>query len=1098
MRDTVFYRMKGIFKHMKEFAGYLIPSCVTLVIYCIILSVKEIYPFGSNTIDYYDMAQQIAAFYYHVYDMLHGTKAYFYDWYSALGTNMAMSTSGCSNLSPFNLFFLLINRSSLLKSLSVFNGLKLMCMSLSMYFYLNKTHEKTPFFFKLAASVGYSFCGFVLVLYITNQWVDIAAMFPLIMYFYDRLIETGRIRGYVITLTITLIASYYLGFMILIFIFLYTGLKLAENLYESMPGRKGSAWRGGLGYIFTGANRTEESKGEKSEDGPEQSYETGSAGDASAMDTAESGGTESESRDGTGIRSELHLTRLGIGTFMSLALSAWILIPQIAQMLHSARFKNGNEGEASGLFGRYLEIISHVRGDYTTRWWSLLGISFAAAIILTGMVKFRKDRKAIFTTISLIAMMVLELFFESINLIWHFGSYVQYPIRNGFIIYFVFAYLSCYYAARLYGEEEASGKSYLSFIITVIGFLAFIGFYRNHTGMPLRRVFHITSGMMAAGFVYYMVILNRQGLLNMLSKAGEGLFRRKQGRTEDAEEPVQEGGSKYGNKRINNSLNDYRWAAGVLVLELLCYGFLLFGKPDFITGYSEEPEQNGQYIYLCEQLKDKFGLENEFLYRVKNPDESLNANYGFVLMQPALSNWTHMIAPGEQEGAAAWGYSIQFTRLLDAGGTVFSDALIGVRKIISRVPMDEKLYTEINRAEINVDPVTDETVTYYLYEPVYKLPFGEVIRNETISDGEEDPTRKSLGKKSSKKLYAAADDQAVGQAVNEQDTVKLHNMIYHSIVRAREDTGADTGTASFDQYKTAGESDMAVWYLRDNKPVSDNTEAYVDISASDKIVSSKIRVSGEMALYVSGSGGDLEYANCTIEEGNGDDMHMITVPTIGDYANIYYPAHFNNNSVYIGCYKDETVEVRVTMDGDKGDYFDVDIMGVSVDAMKTLCAGDRTADDAGVKADGSGLTLNRPVSRGAQEAHDYVNRLLLPVTFDKGFGISVNGKKVKGSSYAGLFTVIPLEDGDNTISMRFVPPGMTAGMVITLITAALILAYAIIMHTNKESLQELVTEPESRIEPLLVKLYACVFAAVILFMYIIPVVYGLFALVSGR
>ena len=1105
MRDTVFYRMNGIFKHMKEFAGYLIPSCVTLVIYCIILSVKGIYPFGSNTIDYYDMAQQIAAFYYHVYDMLHGTKAYFYDWYSALGTNMAMSTSGCSNLSPFNLFFLLINRSSLLKSLSVFNGLKLMCMSFSMYFYLNKTHEKTPFFFKLTASVGYSFCGFVLVLYITNQWVDIAAMFPLIMYFYDRLIETGRIRGYVITLTITLIASYYLGFMILIFIFLYTGLKLAEKLYESMPGRNGRAGRGGLGSVFTGDYRTEETKEEKSEDGAEQSHETGSAGDASAMDTGERRESANISEDGTGIGKEMHLTRLGIGTFMSLALSAWILIPQIAQMLNSARFKNGNEGEASGLFGRYFEIISHVRGDYTTRWWSLLGISFAVAIILTGMVKFRKDRRAIFTTISLIAMMVLELFFESINLIWHFGSYVQYPIRNGFIIYFVFAYLSCYYAGRLYGEEESSGKSYISFIITVIGFLAFIGFYRNHTGMPLRRVFHITSGMMAAGLVYYMVILNREWLLNMFSKAGKLKLRRKQGRTEDTEEPVRETGSKYGNKHIKSDLKDYRWAAGVFVLELLCYGFLLFGKPDFITGYSEEPEQNGQYIYLCEQLKDKFGLENEFLYRVKNPDESLNANYGFVLMQPALSNWTHMIAPGEQAGAAAWGYSIQFTRLLDAGGTVFSDALIGVRRIISRVPMDEKLYTEINRAEISVDPGTNETVTYYLYEPVYKLPFGEVIRNEAVSDGDEDP-----GKKSSKKLYAAADDQAVGQAVNEQDTVKLHNMIYHSIVRASEDaeaynkeygieeTGYDTGTASSDPYKTAGESDMAVWYLRDNKPAADGTEAHVDISASDKIVSSKIRVSGEAALYVSGSGGDLEYANCTIEAGNGDDMHMIAVPTIGDYANIYYPAHFNNNSVYIGCYKDETVEVRVTMDGDKGEYFDVDIMGVSVDAMKTLCAGDRTADDAGVKADGSGLTLNRPVSQASQETQNYVNRLLLPVTFDKGFGISVNGKKVKGSSYAGLFTVIPLEEGDNTISMRFVPPGMTAGMVITLITAALILACAIIMHTNKESLRELVTEPESRIEPVLVKLYACVFAAVILFMYIVPVVYGLFALVSGR
>ena len=120
------------------------------------------------------------------------------------------------------------------------------------------------------------------------------------------------------------------------------------------------------------------------------------------------------------------------------------------------------------------------------------------------------------------------------------------------------------------------------------------------------------------------------------------------------------------------------------------------------------------------------------------------------------------------------------------------------------------------------------------------------------------------------------------------------------------------------------------------------------------------------------------------------------------------------------------------------------------------------------------------------------------MTYDKGFGISVNGKRAEGSSYAGLFTVISLEEGDNTVSMRFIPPGMIVGIVITLLTAALILAYSIIMHIKMESLQELMTEPESRIEPVLVRLYVFAFAAVVLFVYIIPVVYGLFILISGR
>ena len=428
----------------------LLPAIVTLLIYSIILAVKGIYPFGDNTIDYYDMAQQIAAFYYHVFDSMHGTKGWFYDFYSALGTNMAMSTSGCSSFSPFDIFFLFINRASLLKSLSVFNGIKLMCMSLTMYFYLDKTHTESPYFFKLVSSVGYAFCGFVLVLYITNQWVDIAVFFPLIMYFYDKLISEGRMKGYVITLTITLIASYYLGFMILIFIFLYTGLKMAA------------------GYLF----------------------------DVQTVETEESHTKKIRSLP------DLNLSGLGIGTLISLALSSFILIPQLRQMLTSARFKNGNGEEASGIIGKYLMILKHVHGDYTTRWWTLLGLSFAASIILAGIIRFRKDRKTVFMSVSMILLMVLELFFESINLIWHFGSYIQYPIRNGFIIYFVFAYWGCYFAAKIYGAEEDSGfpiRFYPGFIATLIFYLAFIAWYRNHPGLALRNVFHVTSAIMVAG-----------------------------------------------------------------------------------------------------------------------------------------------------------------------------------------------------------------------------------------------------------------------------------------------------------------------------------------------------------------------------------------------------------------------------------------------------------------------------------------------------------------------------------------------------------------------------------------------------------------------
>ena len=82
--------------------------------------------------------------------------------------------------------------------------------------------------------------------------------------------------------------------------------------------------------------------------------------------------------------------------------------------------------------------------------------------------------------------------------------------------------------------------------------------------------------------------------------------------------------------------------------------------------------------------------------------------------------------------------------------------------------------------------------------------------------------------------------------------------------------------------------------------------------------------------------------------------------------------------------------------------------------------------------------------------------------------------------------------------MSFVPPGMRAGIAVTVITLALTAAYIIIMRINRESLEALVQRPENIIEPVLMKLYAGVFAAVVLFMYVIPVIYGIYALATGR
>ncbi|MCR4923813.1 MAG: YfhO family protein [Lachnospiraceae bacterium] len=929
-------RGKGIIR-------YLFPVLVTTVIYSIILFSKGIFPFGKDTIDYYDMAQQIAAFYYHVYDMLHGSKAFFYDFYTALGTNMVMSTSGCSNISIFNLFFLFIKRSCLLESLSVFHGIKLMVMTLTMYIYVHKSY-KLPYYFETMISVGYAFCGFVLLLYITNQWMDIAAFFPLLMLYYDRLMKEGKIGGYVTLLTVITVNSYYLSFMILLFLLLYTGFIIArEKIYVS----------------------------------PEN-------------------------------RQRIYIMELFAGTVFALVLSSVIMIPQLSQTLSSARFSNENTG---GLLSQYKAIISQVTPAYTTRWWSLLNASLPLAVIFVGFFKARGGRKRSFMTLSLLFVMLLELFLESVNLIWHFGSYVQYPIRNGFIIYFVLAMLCCTYAEDLV-KSEFERVSLVGLVIPVILFILFVYLYSNHRGILLRTAFHITGLMMLISFIIYVLLL------------------------------------------FWKSARHFSLAIIILCTELLCFGHFMYGRPGYVSGYSEEPEQEGEYIRICEQLMENFDLEDEVFHRIKNPDESLNANYGLVLRRAALSNWTHLVPKATQEDAAKWGYSIQFTRILDAGGTAFTDALIGVKDIISFKELDEELYEKVDSCKLVVDHLTGEEKTFYHYKTRYKLPFIIPLYSNAIFNSE----------------------------MESKDMVNYQNQIFRAM------TGADTEE----------ELSIASWIVRSGQLVDESSGiSFQEIKGEGgmpdvKRTSVNVNVVGKKALYYTGNCYDTEDKNVTITCYDKDETRVIEIPSIKEPDNYLYPAHFNNNAVYLGSFENENVMITVDCTvSEELKEKPVFISELDLNKLKLLCEGYEEKEGSVIAGKRSlDFSIEVDEANGSAVA-------ILPLAYDDGWEFKINDKKSNiAYSYNGLFTAIPLYSGTNRISMSFVPKGMGIGAVLSFGGLILLVLYGALKNSKSKFIRDEFNLLSKDVENWLTPLYMFGFFILLCIMYFIPIVYGIYSIIA--
>ena len=164
-------------KAVLSIAPYMLLFLTATAILFTVYAIKGIYPFGDNTITYADFAQSYVPQFYHYWDVLHGLKAPFFDWYSGMGVSMVSTDM----LSPFNIFLLFIPREAILDSMSFFLALKVTAAAMTMYLFINRVFGKINIGYKLGFAMLYSMSGYVLQYYSNIKWLDIVAVFPLLM-----------------------------------------------------------------------------------------------------------------------------------------------------------------------------------------------------------------------------------------------------------------------------------------------------------------------------------------------------------------------------------------------------------------------------------------------------------------------------------------------------------------------------------------------------------------------------------------------------------------------------------------------------------------------------------------------------------------------------------------------------------------------------------------------------------------------------------------------------------------------------------------------------------------------------------------------------
>ncbi|MBR6513770.1 MAG: YfhO family protein [Clostridia bacterium] len=198
------------------FAAFLIPLLLMAAIHACI----GVWPFGERSILVLDLNGQYVYYFEALKHKVLEGGSLFYTWSRAMGGEF-MGIFAYYVASPFALIPCLFPDNFMTEGLITMILLKTGLSGATMAFYLDRTGKgdrvKT-----VVISTMYALSSYAVVQAHNTMWIDALVYLPLLTYGLESLISKHRFKMFVIILTLTLTANYYIGFMICIYVLIYS------------------------------------------------------------------------------------------------------------------------------------------------------------------------------------------------------------------------------------------------------------------------------------------------------------------------------------------------------------------------------------------------------------------------------------------------------------------------------------------------------------------------------------------------------------------------------------------------------------------------------------------------------------------------------------------------------------------------------------------------------------------------------------------------------------------------------------------------------------------------------------------------------------
>ena len=407
-------------------------------------------------------------------------------------------------------------------------------------------------------------------------------------------------------------------------------------------------------------------------------------------------------------------------------------------------------------------------------------------------------------------------------------------------------------------------------------------------------------------------------------------------------------------------------------------------------------EGSSPYGYENVELADKSGPQH--ITRTRLMDASMIENYPLYMDVSALSNYVPLNSLDQVGFVQKTGYSQRWVALDDAGGTLFSDALMRENYKVESNVSASGIWKK-NESDYSIIRHSFDNNLCRIYQSVYSYDPALFVPSSF------DP-----------------DDKLTSENPFENQN-RISNAVFSE--------------------------ELFTWETYDLLSTNKN----VDIHCNGN----------EMVYFWSNTASEITISL------NGEE---VLIPDLNNPENTLYPTAYNNGIICLGSYKDQSLSLGVSLSEIENANASFVVGHLNLDTFIETFHRNQVVTKA--------MICEKAVIQADIECSED-GYIMMPIYSDPGWTGYINYKRIVPESLYGMFLLLPVKAGLNHINLVFVPQGVRAGILISVLSAVLLLSY-ILVSSKKDNKAIL-----SKVAALSRKLVLAVWVGFLLYVYIIPI-----------